>query len=807
VAMAPTRALRACAISALLAIVTAQVRPAKNPFENQAFYLNPTNSHEFDVSIASASGATGENLKVMQKVPSAYWIDVKAKVRGEGTRSLEGILKDASSKSSPELVVLIWYDLPNRDCDAKASNGEICCYKNSDGTCDYDKTGDCSDGIEEYKSGYADPFVSVLKEYEGKVPIVVVLEPDSLPNLATNSGHPHCGNIATQTAYKEGISYAMKRLTNEVPFVSVYLDAAHGGWLGWENNIEKFMGILKHMDLPMTKIRGFATNVANYQPLGFQCPWCPDTGYRNAYCLNQRNANDPCCADPCKLLGQYNPGNNELNYAADLVAAADAVLGMQARVIIDTGRNGISDNRQDCKHWCNPRGAGAGVPSTTDVANTTLVDAYFWLKTPGESDGCSQTLPNGEECPRFDEMCGSVDSLGTAAKEPPAPEAGHWFDYQVKQLAANAHFKVGKGHDSDSKRHSNASVCPVGTGGQVQSPAVVLPVGLPSTSSKSATQTLFDKIAQMIAPSSASGASATSSPLAAQPAERPYSGSCARAYQQCGGKTWTGADCCESGCSCSGGEYYKQCIPPSGLYTCRPLTQNPTTQSVSAPLPMPPPRPAQVSPMLAPPARVTRSPVPMPAPRLGPAPAPQPRPLPAPQPLPAPLPLPAPASRPEPEVLPPAGAESAQDFCCFEAEDMDDPCGSCLPGGSAGVESFCGRSKDHCHGCGSAIKQPTWCPGVAWQGRERGEHEVFYMRKHSASSRNLLLPLVGSSTPALAAAALLMACVATLMGWRRRVRQQMQVYGQLLDGASAASWPCLAPPNAGEAGEVGALAA
>jgi hypothetical protein len=57
----------------------------------------------------------------------AYWIDVKAKIRGNTTNTVEGILRDASTRSPPELVVLIFYDLPNRDCHAKASNGEICC--------------------------------------------------------------------------------------------------------------------------------------------------------------------------------------------------------------------------------------------------------------------------------------------------------------------------------------------------------------------------------------------------------------------------------------------------------------------------------------------------------------------------------------------------------------------------------------------------------------------------------------------------------------------------------------------------------
>mmetsp|Transcript_80818 Transcript_80818/g.218888 ORF Transcript_80818/g.218888 Transcript_80818/m.218888 type:complete len:532 (-) Transcript_80818:132-1727(-) len=413
-----------------------------NPFKGRSFYVNPVNSQEFEGSIQTATGTTRENLLRMQGVPSAYWIDVKAKVRGAGTRSLQGILADASARSPPELVVVIWYDLPNRDCDAKASSGEICCYRGADGACDYLQKGDCAEGLNEYKAQYADPFIEVLKEYESKLPIVVVLEPDSLPNLATNLDHPKCGNPATIAAYTGGIRYAMEQLTTQVPTVSVYLDAAHGGWMGWEDNLEKYVNYLKKAAFPMTKIRGFATNVANYQPLGQLCPFCPDQGWRNGFCLNGHHTTDPCCADPCKLLGQWSPGNNELNYAQDLVRAAKAILGMDARAIIDTGRNGVANMRKDCKNWCNPRGAGAGIPSTADVAHPEVVDAYYWLKTPGESDGCSQQLPDGSQCPRFDTGCGSPDSIGSLSAEPRAPEAGAWFDHQVKQLAANARFEA-----------------------------------------------------------------------------------------------------------------------------------------------------------------------------------------------------------------------------------------------------------------------------------------------------------------------------------------------------------------------------
>lgn len=411
----------------------------RNPFLGRKFYVNPANQQEYSESIKTANGYAKANLQKMHDVASAYWIDVKSKIRGNTTRTVEGILRDAASKTPKEVVVLIWYDLPNRDCDAHASNGEICCTKNPDNTCDYLAPGDCEKGLEEYRQDYVDPFIDVLKMYDHSVPIVIVFEPDSLPNLATNLDDPKCNNDATKNAYKLGSKYALTRLYEETD-VTVYVDAGHGGWLGWANNMKEFMNLLSDMNLDWKRIRGFSTDVSGYQPLGIMCPWKAGADDRNNYCLNGQHTTDPCCEDPCKELGQWNPANNELNYAQELVKVSSKVLAMEAHIITDTSRNGVPDARKDCKNWCNIRGAGAGIPSTTDVSNPEIIDAYFWLKTPGESDGCTEKLPNGEQCPRFDKMCGSSDSVGSVDKEPRAPEAGAWFDYQVKQLALNAQF-------------------------------------------------------------------------------------------------------------------------------------------------------------------------------------------------------------------------------------------------------------------------------------------------------------------------------------------------------------------------------
>lgn len=50
--------------------------------------------------------------------------------------------------------------------------------------------------------------------------------------------------------------------------------------------------------------------------------------------------------------------------------------------IIDTSRNGLGGNGE----WCNPRGQALGAFPTTQTGNA-LVDAFLWVKAPGQSDG------------------------------------------------------------------------------------------------------------------------------------------------------------------------------------------------------------------------------------------------------------------------------------------------------------------------------------------------------------------------------------------------------------------------------------
>merc|ERR1712176_1423176 len=54
------------------------------------------------------------------------------------------------------------------------------------------------------------------------------------------------------------------------------------------------------------------------------------------------------------------------------------------------------------------------------------------------------------------------------------------------------------------------------------------------------------------------------------PPPRASRGLCSGAYEQCGGASWAGPTCCDTGCICTsyGFDQYSQCIPPPGVHSC-----------------------------------------------------------------------------------------------------------------------------------------------------------------------------------------------------------------------------------------------
>jgi cellulose 1,4-beta-cellobiosidase len=351
----------------------------RNPFLGADFYLNPSYVASVEATAAKYPDMA-DKIRKVAKNPTAMWLDTISQI-SKLPEWLEGAKKQQEQTGKPTVAVFVVYDLPNRDCAANASAGEL---KLEQG------------GEARYKNEYIDPIAKLFSAYPNQR-IIVVLEPDSLANLATNMALPKCA--ASKSAYMELVAYAIQKLS--LPNVSIYLDAAHAGWLGWDGNRQEIARIFrKVMDMAggQDRIRGFVSNVSNYTHLS-----------------NRDGAK----------LEPTNPCPNETTYAKKLRATMH-LYGMKDKgILIDTSRNGRGNLRQKWGSWCNIQGAGLG--ERPQAAPQPGIDAYFWIKPPGESDGVSDPA-----APRYDAECSSPNSARNA------PQAGQWFESYFLDLVRNA---------------------------------------------------------------------------------------------------------------------------------------------------------------------------------------------------------------------------------------------------------------------------------------------------------------------------------------------------------------------------------
>ncbi|MGW1290991.1 glycoside hydrolase family 6 protein, partial [Streptomyces sp. NPDC002586] len=409
-----------------------------NPYAGAKGYVDPEWS-------AKAAAEPGGSRIAHQS--TAVWLDRIAAIDGvDGGMGLRAHLDEAlKQKGSGNLVIqLVIYDLPGRDCAALASNGEL-------GPNDLDK----------YKSQYIDPIATILADpkYAG-LRIATVIEPDSLPNLVTNAGGTNtttdaCVTMKSNGNYEKGVSYALGKL-GAIPNVYNYLDAGHHGWLGWDTNlgpsVQEFAKVATSNGASVNDVAGFIVNTANYGPVTEPNVKVTDT-------VNGQTVRQSKWVD-------WNQYVDEQSYALGLrdkliAAGFDSGLGM----LIDTSRDGWGgtarptgpgpltsvdayvnggriDRRVHVGNWCNQSGAGLGQRPT--AAPAAGVDAYVWVKPPGQSDGSSTAIPN-DEGKGFDRMCDPTyggnarNGNNPSGALPNAPLAGHWFSAQFQQLMQNAY--------------------------------------------------------------------------------------------------------------------------------------------------------------------------------------------------------------------------------------------------------------------------------------------------------------------------------------------------------------------------------
>ncbi|CAJ2502638.1 Uu.00g100320.m01.CDS01 [Anthostomella pinea] len=343
-----------------------------------SYTLHPNSFYRAEVTAAVANLSDASLSTAAAKVAdvgSFLWLDSIANIA-----KFDDAVADLPCENILGLVI---YDLPGRDCAAKASNGEL-----------------AATDIAKYKTSYIDPIVAKIKANPNSA-FALLIEPDSLPNLVTNSDLATCQ--AAASAYETGVAYALTNLN--LPNVVMYVDAGHGGWLGWDANLApgaaELAKVYKAAGSP-AQVRGFATNIAGWNSFD-QTPG-EFSGTSDA---------------------QYNSCQNEKTYISKFSAALSSA-GFPTHAITDTGRNAVTGLRLEWGDWCNVNGAGFGVRPTSDTGDE-LTDAFVWGKPGGESDGTSDTTAT-----RYDSFCGKDDAYK------PSPEAGAWNQPYFEMLLKNA---------------------------------------------------------------------------------------------------------------------------------------------------------------------------------------------------------------------------------------------------------------------------------------------------------------------------------------------------------------------------------
>jgi endoglucanase len=181
---------------------------------------------------------------------------------------------------------------------------------------------------------------------------IIILEPDAIPHALAG-----CLDDQQRAQRYQQLHAAVDTLVARGALV--YLDAGHDGWI---TNTALLAGALRQSGIDSAA--GFSLNVSFFDT----------TAATRRYGI-----------DLSERLGG-------------------------AHFVIDTSRNGAgpaTTNTDGAPAWCNPPGRALGTPPTA-ATGQTRVDAYLWIKNPGDSDG---------------------------ACHPGAPPAGQWWPDYALDLA------------------------------------------------------------------------------------------------------------------------------------------------------------------------------------------------------------------------------------------------------------------------------------------------------------------------------------------------------------------------------------
>jgi endoglucanase len=359
----------------------------------------------------------------METIPRAVWFTSGTPAQVQQQVRLT-MVEAAVERAVP---VLVAYDIPGRDCAQYSAGGAL-----------------NEAAYEAWINGFAAGI--------GAGKAIVILEPDALGNLPSGCGLPASVYPFTDSERIAELQYAVTALEHD-PGTSVYLDGTHSAWQSVGTITQRLL------EADVQAAQGFFVDVSNYQPT----PELVDYGTWISDCIAM--VTDPSNAlynNPSACASQYYPatqsdfstwGLTTAWYAQNMGNAVAAT-----HFVIDTSRNGDGPNSMQSYasapydqpssvigtlasgNWCNPPDSGLGLRPTADTG-VPLLDAYLWVKTPGQSDGqCDSaggvrawdygdyTQPGWPATAAaqalFDPLWGIDD-----------PAAGDWFAQQALQLA------------------------------------------------------------------------------------------------------------------------------------------------------------------------------------------------------------------------------------------------------------------------------------------------------------------------------------------------------------------------------------
>lgn len=410
-----------------------------NPFAGAAGYVNPDWAANVNAQAATTGGPQSERMAAVARQPTAVWLDSIASITaGRGLRGhLDAALLQQRAAGRPVVVTLVLYNLPVRACLDATGGGEL-------------GVGD----LPVYRTGFIDPVAAILADPRyAALRVAVVVEPQSLADLAQdpNDRTARCAEAKHSGSYTQGVAHALSRL-HPVPNVFAYLDVAGAGRVGWDSTQAGLVELLTQVAAASTgglaTVDGFASNVGDYVPV-------TEPFLRNGQTVAGVSIRQSRFLD-------WNSYVDEASYTTAMSAALAAKGFGRTRMLIDTSRNGwggparptaasgstdvnrfVDESRVDRRpgryQWCNQAGAGLGARPQADPASN--VDAYVWIKPPGESDGSAGLTIEFPE-PACDPLRLWPPFVGWATLTnalPGAPDHRRWFPEHFAQLVENAH--------------------------------------------------------------------------------------------------------------------------------------------------------------------------------------------------------------------------------------------------------------------------------------------------------------------------------------------------------------------------------